>query len=150
MKIIPLSASNVSSVSLLIQKFASKGMLLPRSEEQIYRNIQSYMVLLENKKVAGCVAVSPYTEKYAEMRSLVVDEEYHSKGFGKLLVEAAINRTKSLEIKSIFALTYVADFFEKNGFTRIDKKELPHKIWNDCLGCSKFPDCDEIALIKQV
>ncbi len=29
----------------------------------------------------------------------------------------------------------------------MDKKELPHKIWTDCLNCVKFPDCDESALI---
>jgi amino-acid N-acetyltransferase len=32
----------------------------------------------------------------------------------------------------------------------VDKSALPHKIWSDCLKCVKFPDCDEIALVKDL
>jgi amino-acid N-acetyltransferase len=50
----------------------------------------------------------------------------------------------------VFVLTYQAGFFRKLGFIDVDKKELPHKIWTDCLNCVKFPDCDESALIFTV
>jgi amino-acid N-acetyltransferase len=50
----------------------------------------------------------------------------------------------------VFVLTYQSRFFRKLGFTDVDKKELPHKIWTDCLNCVKFPDCDESALIFTV
>jgi N-acetylglutamate synthase-like GNAT family acetyltransferase len=36
------------------------------------------------------------------------------------------------------------------GFTRIDRSELPLKIWSDCIICVKFPDCDEIAMLKEL
>jgi len=42
------------------------------------------------------------------------------------------------------------DFFEKLGFVRVDKSQLPQKIWTDCLKCSKFPDCDEVALVSDL
>jgi len=45
-------------------------------------------------------------------------------------------------------LTYVADFFERCGFHRIEKAELPHKIWNECVRCPLFPNCTEIALVR--
>jgi amino-acid N-acetyltransferase len=48
----------------------------------------------------------------------------------------------------VFTLTYVAEFFEKLGYTRIDKADLPHKIWNECVRCPLFPNCQEIALIR--
>ena len=51
-----------------------------------------------------------------------------------------------LGIGRVFALTYQQRFFEKLGFTMIDKSELPQKIWGDCIKCAKFPECDEIAL----
>ena len=41
-------------------------------------------------------------------------------------------------------------FFERLGFTKVDKSVLPHKIWTDCLKCVKFPDCDEIAVVKEL
>ena len=46
----------------------------------------------------------------------------------------------------VFALTYVPDFFVSLGFSRIDKSELPHKIWSECINCPKFPDCGEEAV----
>jgi len=45
-------------------------------------------------------------------------------------------------------LTYVADFFEKCGYHQIEKSELPHKIWNECVRCPLFPNCTEIALVR--
>jgi amino-acid N-acetyltransferase len=36
------------------------------------------------------------------------------------------------------------------GFKRVDKNVLPQKIWGDCLRCVKFPDCDEVALVKEL
>jgi amino-acid N-acetyltransferase len=44
----------------------------------------------------------------------------------------------------------VADFFEKRGYHRIEKADLPHKIWNECVRCPLFPSCNEIALIRTV
>ena len=35
----------------------------------------------------------------------------------------------------------------QHGFRLVDKSELPHKVWGDCIKCAKFPDCDENAMI---
>ncbi|OPZ65176.1 MAG: acetyltransferase [bacterium ADurb.Bin478] len=55
-----------------------------------------------------------------------------------------------LTLPQVFTLTYKPVFFEKVGFTRVDKKDLPHKVWKDCIHCPKFPDCDEVALVKNI
>ncbi|GAH92110.1 unnamed protein product, partial [marine sediment metagenome] len=31
-----------------------------------------------------------------------------------------------------------------------DKMELPRKVWTECYRCPKFPDCDEVALIRNL
>ena len=67
---------------------------------------------------------------------------------GRRLVEACWASAADLEIKSVFTLTYVADFFERCGFHQVEKAELPHKIWNECVRCPLFPNCTEIALIR--
>ena len=69
---------------------------------------------------------------------------------GTKLVETCISEAIVLGIPRVFALTYKPDFFEKLGFVRVDKSQLPHKIWTDCLKCSKFPDCDEVALVSDL
>ena len=50
----------------------------------------------------------------------------------------------------VFALTYLPKFFERYDFVKIPRSELPLKIWGDCLLCVKFPDCDEIAMMKEL
>ena len=47
----------------------------------------------------------------------------------------------------MFCLTYKPPFFEKLGFSQVDKMELPQKVWTECYRCPKFPNCDEVALI---
>jgi amino-acid N-acetyltransferase len=81
---------------------------------------------------------------------LAVEEEDQSKGIGAKLVKACLEESRFLGVKRVFALTYRPEFFEKLGFERVDKTVLPHKIWTDCLKCVKFPDCDEIAVVKEI
>ena len=53
-------------------------------------------------------------------------------------------------MKKVFALTYIPEFFKKFGFAIVDKKELPHKIWNECIKCVYFPNCKEIAMMREI
>jgi amino-acid N-acetyltransferase len=41
----------------------------------------------------------------------------------------------------------VEGFFSRLGFRTVEKSRLPHKVWSDCLKCSKFPECDETAMV---
>jgi amino-acid N-acetyltransferase len=47
----------------------------------------------------------------------------------------------------VFTLTYRPEFFKRFGFEKIDRSDLPLKIWSDCMTCVKFPDCDETAMM---
>ena len=67
---------------------------------------------------------------------------------GRRLVDACWEAARELEIKSVFALTSAVGFFERCGYHRIDKSELPQRIWNECVRCPSFPICEEIALIR--
>jgi amino-acid N-acetyltransferase len=69
---------------------------------------------------------------------------------GAKLVKACLEESKALGVKRVFALTYRPDFFERLGFKKVDKNMLPHKIWTDCLKCVKFPDCNEVAVAREI
>jgi len=75
-----------------------------------------------------------------------VAEGEEGQGVGRRLVEACLDEARLLGLKKVFALTYKPGFFSKLGFHEIEKSELPHKIWGDCMKCVKFPECDEIAM----
>ncbi|MBI5577242.1 MAG: N-acetyltransferase [Deltaproteobacteria bacterium] len=139
---------DVKTIQKLIADYARKGDMLPRSLSEIYENLRDYFVCVEDgDEVIGSAAVHIMWEDLAEVRSLAVREDRMGQRVGTQLVEACVSEAIVLGISRVFALTYKPVFFEKLGFRRVDKAELPHKIWSDCLKCSKFPDCDEVALV---
>ncbi|MBF8258242.1 MAG: argA [Actinobacteria bacterium] len=142
---------DVKTIQKLIADYARKGDMLPRSLSEIYENLRDYFVFVENgDDVIGSAAIHIMWEDLAEVRSLAVREDRMGRRVGTQLVEACVSEAIVLGIARVFALTYKPEFFEKLGFKRVDKAELPHKIWTDCLKCSKFPDCDEIALVADL
>jgi amino-acid N-acetyltransferase len=140
--------ADVKVIQALIGEYARKGDMLPRSLSSIYENLRDYFVF-ENPDgaVIGSAAIHIMWEDLAEVRSLAVREGNMRRGIGTKLVEACISEAIVLGITRVFALTYRPDFFRQLGFREVDKSELPHKIWSDCLKCAKFPDCDEVALV---
>jgi len=139
--------SDVPQMQQLINSFADKGEMLARSLSEIYENIRDYFVIRQGKRVIACVALHVSWSDLAEVKSLAVAEDYQRQGIGNQLVAACLEETKKLGIPTIFCLTYKPVFFEKCGFSQIDKAELPRKVWGECYRCPKFPDCDEVALI---
>ena len=142
---------DVKAIQKLIAEYARKGDMLPRSLSEIYENLRDYFVYLQNgEEVIGSAAIHIMWEDLAEVRSLAVRDGHKSKGVGTKLVEACISEAIVLGIRRVFALTYRPAFFEKLGFVQVEKSDLPQKIWTDCLKCSKFPDCDEVALVSDL
>jgi len=140
--------ADVKGIHQLIAEYARKGDMLPRSLADIYENLRDYFVFLEDDgELAGSASIHIMWEDLAEVRSLAVREGKMRRGVGTRLVESCISEAIMLGIDRVFALTYKPEFFEKLGFHIVDKAELPQKIWTDCLKCSKFPDCDEVALV---
>ena len=140
--------ADVKGIQSLIAEYAKKGDMLPRSLADIYENLRDYFVFLGNDgELVGSAAIHIMWEDLAEVRSLAVREGRMRRGVGTQLVESCISEAIMLGIARVFALTYKPEFFEKLGFHVVDKAELPQKIWADCLKCSKFPDCDEVALV---
>jgi len=146
---------DVKKIYNLLQYFAEKDLLLGRSLSSLYDQLRDFNVYVEEtdespteqgELIAVC-ALHICWENLAEIRSLAVIDGYQSKGIGKQLVEKALSEAGSYGINRVFTLTYQPDFFRRLGFEDIDKSELPHKVWSDCIQCSKFPDCNEEALV---
>jgi amino-acid N-acetyltransferase len=144
--------NQIKAIHKLLKEFGDKGQLLSRPLTTLYDHVRDFSVYIDqaDKSVIGCCALSICWEDLAEIRSLAVNQERWGKSIGAQLVLAAISEAKSFNIKKLFTLTYQHGFFKKLGFEIIDKSELPLKIWSDCISCVKFPDCDEIAMIKRI
>ncbi|MEW6587023.1 MAG: N-acetyltransferase [Nitrospirota bacterium] len=142
--------SDLKQVHRLVNDFAKKEMMIPRSLNDLYETVRDFFVCESGGVVVGVCALHIMWEDLAEIRSLAVEKRSQSKGIGLRLVKRCLNEAKELGIGRVFALTYHPDFFKKLGFADVDKASLPQKIWGDCLRCPRFPECDEHAVIKNL
>jgi len=140
----------VKEIYKIIQKNSEAGKLLPRSYNQLYENIRDFFVFEKNKSIIGICALHISWENLAEIKSLAVLEPERKNGIGTELLKACLKEAKELGIKQVFTLTYVVEFFKKNGFKEVEKNTLPHKIWSECVNCVHFPDCNEIAMMMDL
>jgi amino-acid N-acetyltransferase len=141
---------DIKQIQNLINSFAKQDFMLPRSLNELYENLRDFWVVEEGNKIIGCCALHICWEDLVEIKSLAVAKNKQGKGIGKELVLACINEARALGAKKIFVLTYKPEFFRKFGFKKIKTSCLPHKIWAECINCPKFPNCQEIAMVKQL
>ena len=138
---------DVKEIQKLLTLYAGKGDMLSRSLSELYEALRDFYVDVADGQLLGTAALHIVWEDLAEVRSVAVAENVGRKGVGSTLVQACIDEARELGLKRVFCLTYKPDFFARFGFRLVDKSELPHKVWGDCIKCVKFPDCDENAMI---
>jgi len=143
----PALPGDVETMQTVVNTFAESGEMLPRNLSEMYENLRDYLVVESDGELAGCVALHLVWSDLAEIKSLAVTEAARGQGIGSKLVEAALEEARRLGLPKVFALTFRPEFFERLGFKLIDKNELPHKIWGECIRCPKFPNCDEQAVV---
>ena len=143
---------DVRGIHALIMDGAGNGLLLPCSLNQVYTRLRNFWVVDTgpNTKVVGCCALTISWEKVAEVRSLLVSPDCRRMGIGRMMVDACIQDARDVGVTRVFCLTYQMEFFADMGFVVVEKDTLPQKIWTDCIDCPKFPNCDEIAMARDV
>jgi amino-acid N-acetyltransferase len=147
LKIRKAKISDLKQAQKLVNDYAKREQMIPRSLNELYETVRDFIVCELNGHVCGVCALHIMWEDLAEIRSLAVENRHQNKGIGRSLVKQCLRDAKALGIKKVFALTYQPEFFRKLGFADTDKASLPQKIWGDCVRCPRFPECDENAVI---
>jgi amino-acid N-acetyltransferase len=132
----------------LINSYAAKGIMLPRTEFELSENIRDFSVAYAGDTLIGCGALHFYSPIIGEVRSLAVSPDHRTHGVGMLLVDFLVEEAGTYDLGALFAFTYVPVFFGKMDFHEVERGELPLKAWKDCLRCPKFNSCDEIAVVR--
>ena len=150
------------SEAWIIQNFLEDSKqhgVLPRTMAYIYSHIHDYVVADDfesayirecNRSIVGVASLHVCWDEVAELRSLVVKEEFRAERIGTNLVLNCLNWAKELELRRVFLLCLIPKYFKKFGFKEISRADLPPVAWADCVGCLKFPDCDEIPMILEL
>ncbi len=141
---------DVPEIQKLVNDHAQKGLMLGLSLSEIYEQLRDFNVWEREGAVVGTCALRIHWDDLAEIRSLAVREDACRRGIGSGLVRTALGEAAEMGVRRVFALTYQGPFFGRLGFRRVEKAELPHKVWTDCLKCVKFPGCDEEAYLMEM
>ena len=139
---------DIESIYGLVHIYAAQGEMLPRSRNTLYENLRDMVVAEADDGVIGVGALHIMWDRLAEVRMMAIFPDHTRKGVGAEIVSRLLAEGDALGIEKVFTLTYKPDFFRKLGFIRISREELPQKVWKECIDCPKYPNCDEIAMIK--
>ncbi|NQY80439.1 MAG: N-acetyltransferase [Candidatus Caenarcaniphilales bacterium] len=145
---------DIESIAGLLKFFSDQRLLLPKSIDDLYRQIRGFRVAVTHDSksgediVIGSAHLDIFTENLAEVKSLAVNPDYHGLGVGRVLVEDCEREAVDISIKKVFALTYQVDFFKKLSYELIDIDSLPEKVFKECIRCPFYGKCNENALIK--
>lgn len=140
--------TDVEPLYIMIEDYAKRGVMLPRSRAVLERQIKNFVVAEVDGEVVGCGSLCKLGDELVEIRSLGIAEGHKGKGLGSRLVEQLEKEARKQGIPKLMALTYEVSFFEKNGFDVVSKEIFPEKVWTDCVNCAKQLCCDEIAVLK--
>ena len=124
--------------------------MLPRSRNSIYETLRDFILAEQDGEVVGVGALHMVWDELAEIRAMAIAPDYTGRGIGMAIVEQLAEDGRELGVKTLFTLTYQPVFVAKAGFHEVPKERLSQKVWKDCINCSKFPNCDEIAMIRSL
>jgi len=145
--------SDVKEMFRLINHYAERQQMLPKTQLQLYENLRDYSIAAgasASTGLLGCGALHIYWENLAEIRALAVAPEVTHRGVGTALVVLLLDEARELEIEQVFLFTYEPQFFARFGFIQVEPRTLPLKVYNECFHCPKFSKCDELAMVLHI
>lgn len=144
------TVEDVEPLYLMIEEYAQRGIMLPRSRQALTRQIDQFVIAEIGGRFVGCGSLFRLGNDLVEVRSIGLRDEGKGKGVGSMILEKLTEEARRQGIPKIMALTYAVDFFLRNGFSVVEKEIFPEKVWTDCVNCKKQHACDEIAVLKKL
>ena len=140
---------DIEQIFAIVNDYASDGVMLARSRNTLYETLRD-MVVAEDEQgtIVGVGGLHILWDRLAEIRTMAVSPRLTRRGIGAEIVKRLLEEGRKIGVTKFFTLTYKPGFFQTLGFHTVTKETLPPKVWKDCIDCPKFPNCDEIALVR--
>ena len=143
--------ADAPAIHALIHWWSQRTPVLSKPLGAIYETLREFVVAVdESGAVVGAAALHLDWADLAEVRSVVVANERRGQRIGEALVRAILDEARELGVERVFCLTDQPGWFARLGFGPIDKADLPHKVWRDCMHCPIFTRCTEVAMGRRV
>jgi len=151
-KLVKAKLSDIKEMQSLVVDEVKDGIILKRSEDEVSTNIRSYVLAKIDDTIVGYAALHIHSPRLAEIRSLIVSQNYRGQKIGNRLVLFTLKEAQKLGVsEEVLVLTYLPKFFMNLNFVEISKDSIPeHKIWADCIKCIHFPICNETSLVYKL
>lgn len=125
----PAQTSDVAGIRRLVQPYVDTGALIAKEAVDYFEAIQEFLVVEEHddargtRRLLGCGALHILWEDLGEVRTLAASDEARGRGIGRMLVEALLDRARTIGVSRVFCLTFEVDFFRRMGFEVMTNQE---------------------------
>jgi amino-acid N-acetyltransferase len=121
---------DVAGILTLIHPLEMEGLLVPRTQQQLERQVHDFVVMERDGTIIGCAALNEIPvddgEKAAELACMAVHPDYRNDKRGTALLLAIEERAAKRGITRLFALTTRAiHWFQEHGFRLVEPEDLP-------------------------
>jgi amino-acid N-acetyltransferase len=144
------TADDAEVLHALIQSHVLEGHLLPRELDELRLHADRFVVCDVAGTLMACAELAPLSARVAEVRSLVVKEDFRRVGLAARLVGELRRRAIASGFDMLCAFTHDARFFVRQDFSIVPHTWLPEKIATDCVGCPLFRQCQQYAMVMSL
>ncbi|THG15286.1 hypothetical protein TEA_013372 [Camellia sinensis var. sinensis] len=121
--------TDVRRIKQIIQPLEESGALVRRTEEELLKALDSFIVVEREGHIIACAALFPFfKEKCGEVAAIAVSPECRGQGQGDKLLDYIEKKASSLGFEMLFLLTTrTADWFVRRGFSECSIKSIPEE-----------------------
>jgi len=143
----PGTRADAEALNALIGQHQREGHLLPRHVDEIRRRAGRFVVFEADGAIQACAELAPLSAAVAEVRSLVVSQDFRRVGVAARLVDEVRQRAKAAGFDTLCAFTHDARFFVRQNFSIVPHLWLPEKVQTDCGACPLIRRCGQQAMV---
>jgi amino-acid N-acetyltransferase len=145
----PARTQDIPGIRALIDTYTLGGRLLNKETVMLYEDVQEFTVAVDDNVVLGCGALHVLWEDLAEVRTVAVVDNLKGQGVGHEILEAIINRARTVGVSRIFCLTFETAFFARHGFEEIHGTPVAPDVYAELLrsydtGVAEFLDLESV------
>ncbi|XP_057501345.1 probable amino-acid acetyltransferase NAGS1, chloroplastic isoform X2 [Actinidia eriantha] len=121
--------ADIPGIKQILQPLEESGALIRRTEEELVKALDSFIVVEREGQIIACAALFPFfKEKCAEVAAIAVSPECRGEGQGDKLLDYIEKKASALGLRMLFLLTTrTADWFVRRGFSECSIESVPEE-----------------------
>lgn len=121
--------TDLAGIRQIIQPLEESGTLVRRSDEELLKALDSFVVMEREGQIIACAALFPFfKDKCGEVACIAVSPDCRGQGQGDKLLDYVEKKASSLGLDMLFLLTTrTADWFVRRGFTECTINMIPEE-----------------------